>query len=127
MGSCKSSATVCILQIAIGLCCFINHCHGNSVPYRHEPKKDIKKISVDKIVTLESSDHVVKIGIENVPHGEKRDANVDEAIEDNEVELVNTSDLDENRGTGYNPELMNMIQELKKEVQGLQLSQEFDR
>lgn len=95
------------------------------MPYRHKPYKE-SKISVDKIVTLETGDgdtKIVKIGIEKVPDGSKSEQEMSEPL-DNDVELDNTSDLDKSK---ENFEVTKLINELKSELQEVKLSQEFDR
>jgi len=101
-------------------------CHGNSVPYRH-PSAKTKKISVDKIVTLETvsnqGDKVLKIGIENIPS-----KNYDiEANTDNDVELDNTSELEDKANQPSNTQLVKLIKDLRKELEDVRLNQDIQR
>lgn len=116
-----SHSVAYLLPMAICLSIFITGCHGNSVLYRH-PSVSNSKISVDKIVTLETDntlgDKIVKIGIETVDG---------DTTQGNDVELENTSDLDDKKDNADYNRLIKMIKEMERELEDVRLTQEFQR
>lgn len=115
---------VFLLHLTVCLSVFITDCHGNSVQYKH-PSVGNNKIAVDKIVTLETDtaqgDKIVKIGIENIAHENGRND------QDNDVELENTSELEDKKERDNYEQLNKLVNEMKKELEDIRLTQELQR